>query len=169
MLRLLRPSRLQCLKMARRPPAASLCTASTAAASTDDVRAPAPHLNVTDLFTGEEHAAAYAEYRPTYPVALYEELWRYCGAALPTDLAVDVATGSGQAAKEIASKFKHVVGLDVSEAQVAAAPPASNVTFRCVDVTQRRDVCVCLHVCVCLCVHMCMCMCLCVVTAATPS
>ena len=70
-----------------------------------------------DYFSG--HATDYARYRPTYPAALYE----YC-ATLParTELALDCATGNGQAALGLAERFARVVGTDASAQQVAAAP-----------------------------------------------
>jgi ubiquinone/menaquinone biosynthesis C-methylase UbiE len=72
-----------------------------------------------DYFSG--HAADYARYRPTYPPALFE----YC-AQLPArrDLALDCATGNGQAALALAERFARVVGTDASAQQVAAAPRA---------------------------------------------
>lgn len=70
-----------------------------------------------DYFSG--HAADYARYRPTYPAALYD----FC-ATLPArrEVALDCATGNGQAALGLAAHFAHVVGTDASAQQVAAAP-----------------------------------------------
>jgi len=74
-----------------------------------------------DYFSG--HAADYARYRPTYPAALYD----YC-ATLPArrGLALDCATGNGQAAVGLAERFGRVLGTDASAQQVIAAPPAAS-------------------------------------------
>src|SRR5262249_17481483 len=63
-------------------------------------------------------AGDYARFRPTYPAALYDWL-----ATLPAErrLAVDVGTGNGQAAIELATRFERVIGVDPSEAQLANA------------------------------------------------
>ncbi|MEO8503651.1 MAG: class I SAM-dependent methyltransferase [Acidobacteriota bacterium] len=87
-----------------------------------------------DYFSG--HSALYARYRPTYPAALYE----YC-ATLParTALALDCATGSGQAARGLARHFGRVLGTDASPQQLIAAPPLSGV-FLAVAPAERTPV-----------------------------
>lgn len=60
----------------------------------------------------------YARFRPDYPAALVSYL------ALQTtdhDLAVDCATGSGQAAARLADHYSEVIGLEASPRQIARA------------------------------------------------
>ena len=69
-----------------------------------------------DYFSGQ--AADYADFRPTYPAALFDWL----GALAPKrDVAWDCATGNGQAATDLASRFAFVVGTDASATQLAHA------------------------------------------------
>lgn len=60
-------------------------------------------------------------YRPGYPPELFdtilEELKRTRGAN-SLELAVDVATGSGQAAIPLAEHIPRVIGLDISQSQL---------------------------------------------------
>jgi len=71
-------------------------------------------------------AAAYGQFRPVYPPALFDHL---AELAPSRDRAWDCATGNGQAAAPLASRFRHVVATDASAAQLAEARPASNVDF----------------------------------------
>jgi ubiquinone/menaquinone biosynthesis C-methylase UbiE len=57
----------------------------------------------------------YAAHRPGYPADLYEWLARQTHAH---ERAWDCATGSGQAAIDLAARFVHVVASDASAAQV---------------------------------------------------
>jgi ubiquinone/menaquinone biosynthesis C-methylase UbiE len=68
-------------------------------------------------------AATYAQYRPRYPESLYAFLADVTGHG--KDLAVDCATGSGQAALGLTGHFECVVAADASLNQVrqAAAHP----------------------------------------------
>jgi SAM-dependent methyltransferase len=77
-----------------------------------------------DLFSAK--AGEYARFRPRYPAALYEWV-----AAQPRArrLAVDVGTGNGQAAVELARHFERVIGVDPSAEQLANATPAANVSY----------------------------------------
>jgi SAM-dependent methyltransferase len=79
-----------------------------------------------DHFSG--HAAAYAQFRPVYPEALYDWL---AACAPGHDLAWDVATGSGQAALPLAERFAAVFASEPSEAQLANAAPHPRVTYAC--------------------------------------
>lgn len=72
--------------------------------------------NFYDHFSG--HARLYNRHRPLYPARLYEWLARRCERH---ECAVDVATGGGQAAVGLADHFEHVVGIDASAQQLAAA------------------------------------------------
>jgi SAM-dependent methyltransferase len=78
-----------------------------------------------DLFSG--HAADYARFRPTYP----PELFAWLADVSPArDLAVDLGTGSGQAAVALAGHFARVVGLDPSAEQLANARSHPSVEYR---------------------------------------
>jgi SAM-dependent methyltransferase len=72
-------------------------------------------------------SAAYADFRPGYPKTLFKWL-----AEISPDhrLAWDCATGSGQAAVDLAEHFTHVVATDASESQLAAAIPRPGVDYR---------------------------------------
>jgi hypothetical protein len=76
--------------------------------------------DVKALFTGDAHADLYARYRPSYPPALYAAIAEYAGAGVggPSSTAVDIATGTGQAAQDLSSRFGRVLALDASAAQV---------------------------------------------------
>jgi ubiquinone/menaquinone biosynthesis C-methylase UbiE len=72
-------------------------------------------------------AGEYARFRPTYPAELFEWL----AAIVPShSLAVDLATGSGQAAVGVASHFDAVIAIDASSDQLAHATPHPNVEYR---------------------------------------
>jgi SAM-dependent methyltransferase len=77
-----------------------------------------------DHFSG--HAADYAKYRPDYPADLYEYLATLSGKR---ELAVDCATGSGQAAVGLAAHFDCVVGTDGSVEQLHNAQPHERVKY----------------------------------------
>ena len=63
-------------------------------------------------------AAAYARFRPHYPVALFDWL----GTVTPTrNRAWDCATGSGQAAGPLAQRFRMVIASDASREQLRSA------------------------------------------------
>ena len=80
-------------------------------------------------FYGAEVAESYATFRPEYPPDLFDKLLQL--ADLPArNLAVDVATGSGQAARGLSQVFSRVVALDYSEEQLTKALALPNVEFR---------------------------------------
>lgn len=70
----------------------------------------------------------YSRYRPDYPPTLFDWLAAQSPA---TGLAWDVATGSGQAATALATRFKQVIATDGSSAQLASAVACPNVVYRC--------------------------------------
>ncbi len=78
-----------------------------------------------DHFSG--HAAQYARYRPAYPAALYDWLAEQAPAR---DCAWDVATGNGQAAVELAKRFRQVIATDGSRQQIEQAVAAANIDYR---------------------------------------
>jgi SAM-dependent methyltransferase len=89
----------------------------------EEVTSPAGEFK--DHFSG--YACEYASYRPTYPPALFELL-----ASLPRrrGLALDCATGNGQAARGLAERFERVVAIDASREQLANATPHPRVEYR---------------------------------------
>jgi SAM-dependent methyltransferase len=71
-------------------------------------------------------SAAYSRYRPGYPPALIE----FVAASAPARrLAVDCATGSGQAAVALAEHFEGVLAVDASSGQLARAQPQARVHY----------------------------------------
>lgn len=79
----------------------------------------------TDHFSPQ--AADYERFRPGYPPALFEWL---AGQARTRSLAVDVATGNGQAALALAEHFDAVVACEPSAAQLAAARAHPRIEYR---------------------------------------
>lgn len=76
-------------------------------------------------FSGQ--AAAYAEFRPDYPAALFEFIATLVSRRR---LAWDCGTGSGQAAAALAGHFDRVIATDASAAQLADARPHQRVEYR---------------------------------------
>lgn len=72
------------------------------------------------------HSRDYAKYRPNYPAALFEHLAR---ASPSTNLAWDVATGSGQAALSLAEYFSKVRASDASRTQIENAVPHARIQY----------------------------------------
>ncbi|CAN5515004.1 class I SAM-dependent methyltransferase [soil metagenome] len=69
----------------------------------------------------------YANFRPRYPEALYDFLYSNLHSF---ERALDVATGNGQVATELAKKFTTVYATDISKKQLAEAPQLSNVFYK---------------------------------------
>ena len=82
-------------------------------------------MNFKDHFSSQ--ATDYAKFRPQYPRALF-----HCIASTaPNDhLALDCATGNGQAATALAEFFQRVIALDASADQIASAPSHARVDYR---------------------------------------
>ena len=71
-------------------------------------------------------AADYSRYRPGYP----DELIAYVASLAPRrTLAVDCATGNGQAAVALAAHFDEVLAVDASDAQLGRAQPHPRVRY----------------------------------------
>ncbi len=81
--------------------------------------------NFKDYYS--KQAEEYSKYRPDYPRELFEFLNSIISG---NDLAVDCATGNGQAAKGLSEYFKEVIALDASEAQINSAHRVSNVEYK---------------------------------------
>lgn len=84
-----------------------------------------PAMGFSDHFSGV--ASEYAEFRPLYPEPLFDWL---ADLAPRRDVAWDCATGSGQAAVALASRFERVIATDASARQVAVASPHARVVYR---------------------------------------
>ncbi len=77
-----------------------------------------------DHFSG--HASAYARYRPEYP----QELFDYLAMLTPRrEVALDCATGNGQAAIGLARHFQCVVATDGSVSQLKNAQSHPHVVY----------------------------------------
>lgn len=83
------------------------------------------HSQLKGLFS--KQASVYAQFRPSYPRALFE----YLASISPGhQLAWDCATGNGQAAVKLGEFFKQVVGTDLNENQIAHAEAHPHVSYR---------------------------------------
>lgn len=81
-------------------------------------------MGFKDHFSG--HANAYARYRPDYPA----ELFSYLATLTPRrEIALDCATGSGQAAVGLANHFALVVATDGSVSQLQNAERHPRVAY----------------------------------------
>ena len=83
-------------------------------------------------FESKDIAKAYVLYRPYYPDDMYKSIVAYCeeGGGGKT-LAVDAACGNGQSTWPLSPYFEQVIGVDISEAQLAEAPKNyPNITYR---------------------------------------
>jgi SAM-dependent methyltransferase len=78
-----------------------------------------------DLFS--EGAGDYARFRPTYPPALFAWLAEQSPSRL---MALDLGTGSGQAALALAEYFDRVIAIDASDEQLINARPHARVEYR---------------------------------------
>lgn len=74
-----------------------------------------------------KQSSAYAQYRPRYPQELFAYLASLTGEPR---LAVDCATGSGQAAIGLAEHFEHVIAIDRSADQLAHAERHPRITYQ---------------------------------------
>lgn len=80
------------------------------------------------LFSNRHQAEVYAQFRPAYPPELYSEVYSFANL-LSCETALDVATGSGQAAVELAKTFKKVYAIDPSKEQLAQAVTSPNIVY----------------------------------------
>jgi SAM-dependent methyltransferase len=71
-------------------------------------------------------AGAYRAFRPTYPAALYDWLAELCQRRV---VALDCATGNGQAAFGLAGHFDRVVATDTDAAQIASATAHERIEY----------------------------------------
>jgi SAM-dependent methyltransferase len=72
-------------------------------------------------------ATDYAKFRPHYPRAFF----KYIASVSPNNqVALDCATGNGQAAVALAEFFARVIAIDASENQIARAQPQARVEYQ---------------------------------------
>ncbi|CAL1546808.1 unnamed protein product [Lymnaea stagnalis] len=85
----------------------------------------------TNLFTDKIQTQLYAKFRPSYTDDIFKRFIDfYQEEHCDFQLAVDVGCGSGQSTLPLAKHFKQVIGVDVSEQQLANAPrDVQNITF----------------------------------------
>lgn len=83
-----------------------------------------PAMSFRDHFS--VRAEDYARYRPKYPKEMYACL---AGVAPGRRLALDCATGSGQAASGLAAHFERVIATDASPEQLARAVAHERVDY----------------------------------------
>ncbi|NUY81171.1 class I SAM-dependent methyltransferase [Flavobacterium sp. MAH-1] len=72
-------------------------------------------------------ATKYAQNRPQYPQALIDYIASF---AQERGKALDLATGNGQVAHKLASKFETVFATDISQKQLDQAEKASNIIYK---------------------------------------
>ena len=72
-------------------------------------------------------ANSYSKYRPYYPPAMIEYIVSFVSN---NNSALDVATGNGQVAGELAQYFKQVYATDISEKQLENAIQADNILYK---------------------------------------
>ncbi|XP_059462957.1 uncharacterized protein LOC132191861 [Corylus avellana] len=74
-----------------------------------------------------KQAENYVDGRPCYP----QELFEFIASKTPSqDLAWDVGTGNGQAARSLAGIFKNVIATDTSPKQLSLAPRLPNIRYQ---------------------------------------
>ena len=98
------------------------CQNRTQSAKTMSGAAPLPSLQYrssTVVFDYGKRSSDYAEFRPGFPPSFYDRLERF--VRLQGQRVLDVGTGPGVMAREMASRGAHVTGLDISPEQVQAA------------------------------------------------
>ncbi|GFN83624.1 methyltransferase domain containing protein [Plakobranchus ocellatus] len=89
-------------------------------------------VDKTKMYVDMEQSKAYADFRPRYSEELFQTIVDYCKETSPSlDLAVDIGCGPGMSTLGFAKHFKKIVGVDVSETQIACAPKnIPNVEWR---------------------------------------
>jgi hypothetical protein len=81
-------------------------------------------MNTKDYFSG--HSKLYATFRPSYPEALYEFIFRH---VVNKNNAWDCATGNGQVASYLAGYFETVQATDISKNQLDNAIEKNNIIY----------------------------------------
>lgn len=82
-------------------------------------------MNFKDYYS--KQAAEYSKYRPTYP----KELFKFLNSIVTDhNLALDCATGNGQAAIGLSEYFEKVIAIDASEAQIQNSFSSPKIEYR---------------------------------------
>lgn len=81
-------------------------------------------MSKKDYFSG--HSKLYATFRPTYPNALYQFIFKHVKSL---DAAWDCATGNGQVAQYLSPQFNKVYATDISQQQLDNAYKAENILY----------------------------------------
>ncbi|CAL1540404.1 unnamed protein product [Lymnaea stagnalis] len=86
------------------------------------------------LHKGDSFSKVYASHRPSYPQRVFKGILDYHGDNKPSgcQLAVDVCCGSGQSTIPLTEHFSKVVGVDISEEQLANMPKRTPNLVGCV-------------------------------------
>ncbi|GFS27901.1 trans-aconitate 2-methyltransferase [Elysia marginata] len=80
-------------------------------------------VDKTKMYVSLDQSQAYSEFRPRYNDDLFRAIVDFCKETNPNlNLAVDVGCGPGMSTIGFCKYFKKVMGVDVSETQVACAP-----------------------------------------------
>ncbi|GFN93742.1 sam-dependent methyltransferase [Plakobranchus ocellatus] len=89
-------------------------------------------VDKTKMYVDMDQSKAYADYRPRYSEEMFKAIVDYCKKTNPDlNLAVDLGCGPGMSTMGFAKYFKKVIGVDVSETQIACAPKdIPNLEFR---------------------------------------
>ncbi|KAK3793514.1 hypothetical protein RRG08_062107 [Elysia crispata] len=81
------------------------------------------NVDKSKMFLGMDHSKVYVEHRPRYTDELFKTIADYCKETNPDlNLAVDVGCGPGTSTIGLAKYFQKVIGIDISETQIACAP-----------------------------------------------
>jgi len=85
-----------------------------------------------------QNPTEYLEYRPDYPVALFEYLASICDHH---HFAWDCGTGNGQAALALATYFNTVVASDINQEPLNIALQKNNLSYHCwpAEQTELKD------------------------------
>lgn len=81
-------------------------------------------MDKKDYFSAQ--SKAYAAFRPSYPEALYDFVFKQLAAR---SCAWDCATGNGQVATRLAKEFATVHATDISQQQIDLAVRADNIHY----------------------------------------
>src|SRR5688572_7273044 len=81
-------------------------------------------MSKKDYFSG--HSKLYATFRPTYPEALYQFIFKQLSSR---SAAWDCATGNGQVAQVLSRHFDQVFATDISQQQIDNAFQAKNIQY----------------------------------------
>ncbi|KAK3786524.1 hypothetical protein RRG08_020905, partial [Elysia crispata] len=80
-------------------------------------------VDKTKMYVSMDQSKAYSEFRPRYSDELFKTIVDYAKETNPNlNLAIDVGCGPGMSTIGFCKYFKKVMGVDVSETQVACAP-----------------------------------------------